>query len=107
MRDVRAKQNMSKVHIIEQEIRDIFNIPRRHRVSIRNFFIRLLINKSISFSKIQTLLYKRKKMASKKKAQNPPRTETYRHPTAESLLLSDVGTQANPGLLSADCSMMV
>ena len=33
-------------------------------------------------------------MADKKKTQNPPRTETYRHPTAESLLRPDVGTQA-------------
>ena len=33
-------------------------------------------------------------MARKKKTQNPPRTETYRHPTAESLLRPDVGTQA-------------
>ena len=33
-------------------------------------------------------------MARKKKNQNPPRTETYQHPTAESLLRPDVGTQA-------------
>ena len=33
-------------------------------------------------------------MARKKKAQNPPRTESYQHPTAESLLRPDVGTQA-------------
>lgn len=33
-------------------------------------------------------------MARKKKSQNPPRTETYQHPTAESLLRPDVGTQA-------------
>ncbi len=33
-------------------------------------------------------------MVHKKKTQNPPRTETYRHPTAESLLRTDVGTQA-------------
>ena len=33
-------------------------------------------------------------MARKEKIQNPPRTETYRHPTAESLLRPDVGTQA-------------
>ena len=33
-------------------------------------------------------------MARKKKIQNPPRTETYRHPTAEALLRPDVGTQA-------------
>ena len=33
-------------------------------------------------------------MARKKKTRNPPRTETYRHPTAESLLRPDVGTQA-------------
>lgn len=33
-------------------------------------------------------------MARKKETQNPPRTETYRHPTAESLLRPDVGTQA-------------
>ncbi|MBW1789462.1 MAG: site-specific DNA-methyltransferase, partial [Deltaproteobacteria bacterium] len=33
-------------------------------------------------------------MARKKKNQNPPRTETYRHPTAEALLRPDVGTQA-------------
>jgi len=33
-------------------------------------------------------------MVRKKKTQNPPRTETYQHPTAESLLRPDVGTQA-------------
>jgi len=33
-------------------------------------------------------------MPRKKKTQNPPRTESYRHPTAESLLRPDVGTQA-------------
>lgn len=33
-------------------------------------------------------------MARKKKTQNPPRTETYQHPTAESLLRPDVGTKA-------------
>lgn len=33
-------------------------------------------------------------MACKKRIQNPPRTESYRHPTAESLLWPDVGTQA-------------
>jgi len=33
-------------------------------------------------------------MARKKKTPNPPRTESYRHPTAESLLRPDVGTQA-------------
>lgn len=33
-------------------------------------------------------------MARKKETQNPPRTETYRHPTAESLLQPDVGIQA-------------
>jgi len=33
-------------------------------------------------------------MARKKKTQNPPWTETYRHPTFESLLQPDVGTQA-------------
>ena len=33
-------------------------------------------------------------MARKKKTEHPPRTETYRHPTAEALLRPDVGTQA-------------
>ena len=33
-------------------------------------------------------------MARKGKTQNPPRTESYQHPTAESLLRPDVGTQA-------------
>ena len=33
-------------------------------------------------------------MARKKKTHNPPRTETYRHPTSESLLRPDVDTQA-------------
>jgi len=33
-------------------------------------------------------------MARKKKTQNSPRTESYRHPTATSLLRHDVGTQA-------------
>ena len=31
-------------------------------------------------------------MTRKKKAQNTPRAETYRHPTAESLLRPDAGT---------------
>ena len=33
-------------------------------------------------------------MARKEKKQNPPRTESYQHPTAELLLWPDTGTQA-------------
>ena len=33
-------------------------------------------------------------MANKIKTSNPPRTETYRHSTAESLMRPEVGTQA-------------
>ena len=33
-------------------------------------------------------------MARKKKTSNPPRTETYQHPTADSLMRPEVGTQA-------------
>lgn len=42
----------------------------------------------------QLAIQKEKEMARKKRIQNPPRTESYRHPTAESLLRPDVGTQA-------------